>query len=94
MKIIDFPSVQRNQHITVANHSKQTVSLLLQYREAAQGEFLVWSICVAAAVASIILCLSQLQHDTNRLERTHMNRIGVSQLADQTPTTVEVSKQL
>lgn len=94
MKIIDFPSVQRNQHITVANHPKQTVSLLLQYREAAQGEFLVWSICVAAAVASIVLCLSQLQHDTNRLERTHMNRIGVSQLADQTPTTVEVSKQL
>jgi hypothetical protein len=94
MKIIDFPSVQRNQPITVADHPKQTVSLLLQYREAAQGEFLVWSICVGAAVASIVLCLSQLQHDTNRLERTRMNRIGVSQLADQTPTTVEVSKQL
>jgi hypothetical protein len=94
MKIIDFPSIQENQYVTVASHPKQTASLLLQYREAAQGEFLVWSICVAAAVASIVLCLSQLQHDTNRLERRHMNRIGISQLADQTPNTVELSKQL
>jgi hypothetical protein len=94
MKIIDFPSIQRSQNVIVANHPKQTASLLLQYREAAQGEFLVWSICVAAAVSSIVLCLSQLQHDTNRFERGNMNRIGISQLAEENPAPVALSKQL
>jgi hypothetical protein len=94
MNIIDFPSTQRNESATVADHPKQTVSLLLQYREAAHGEFLVWSICLVCAIASIVLCLSQLQHDVNSLERTHVDRIGINQLADEIPSTVEFSKQL
>jgi hypothetical protein len=94
MKIIDFPSTQRNQNVTVAYHPNQSASLLLQYREAAQGEFLAWSICVAAAVASIVLCLSQLEHDVNRLERVHVNQIGMSQLVDENRSAVEPSKQL
>ena len=94
MKIIEFPSIQMPENAALPNHPKQTTSLLFQYREAAQRESLVWSICVIAAVACIVLCLSQLQHDTNRLERTHVNRIGISQLADENPTTAELSKQL
>jgi hypothetical protein len=93
MKIINFPSIHRNA-AAVANHPKQTAPLLLQYRETAQGEFLVWSICVVCAVASIVLSLSQLQHDVNSLERTHVSRIGISQLADENPSTVVPSKQL
>jgi hypothetical protein len=90
MKIIDFPSMQRNENATGVNHP----SLLLQYREGGQGEFLVWSICVVCAVASIVLCLSQVQHDVNRVERADVNRVGMSQLADETPFAVELPKQL
>jgi hypothetical protein len=72
MKIIEFPSSQRTENAALANYSNDAASLLFQYREPAQGEFLVWSICVAAAVASIVLCLSQLQHDASRVEPTHV----------------------
>jgi hypothetical protein len=93
MKIIDFPSVQRNQTVTVTSHPKPT-SLLLRYREGMHGEFLVWAICVVCALASIVLSVSQLQNDVNRVRRTQFDRISVSDLAEQTPCAVEVSKRL
>jgi hypothetical protein len=43
MKIIEFPSVQRNENNQLTNRSNEAPSLLLQYREGAQGEFLVWA---------------------------------------------------
>jgi hypothetical protein len=84
MKIIEFPSVQRNQNNQLTNRSNKAPSLLLQYREGAQGEFLVWAICVVCAVASIVLCSSQLRNDVNRVQRVHADRISASDLADQT----------
>jgi hypothetical protein len=84
MKIIEFPSVQRNQNNQLTNHSNEAPSLLMQYREGEQGEFLVWAICVVCAVASIVLCFSQLRNDVNRVQQVHPNRISVSELADET----------
>jgi hypothetical protein len=92
MKIIRFPSVQRNENPSASNHPN--ASLLFQYRDSTHSEFLVWAICVVCAVASIVLCLSQLQNDVNRVQRTHVNQISVSRLAEETPCMVEISRQL
>jgi hypothetical protein len=92
MKIIRFPSIQRNENPSVSNHP--TAPLLFQYRHGAHGELLVWAIWVFCAIASIVLSVSQLQNDVSRVQRTHLDRISASQLADETPCAAEVSKQL
>jgi len=92
MKIIRFPSTQGNENPSVSNHPN--APLLFQYRHGAQGELLVWAICVVCAVASIVLSVSQLQNDVSRVQRIHMDRTSVSQLADEAPCAAEVSKQL
>jgi hypothetical protein len=91
MKIIRFPSIQRNQNPSVSN---RPTAPLLQYRAGAHGELLVWAIWVFCAIASIVLSVSQLQNDVSRVQRTHLDRISASQLADETPCAAEVSKQL
>jgi len=68
MKIIRFPSIQRNENPSVSNHSN--APLLFQYRDGAQGELLVWAICVVRAVASIVLSVSQLQNDVTAFSIT------------------------
>jgi hypothetical protein len=92
MKIIRFPSTQGNENPSVSNHPN--APLLFQYRDGAQGELLVWAICVVCAVASIVLSVSQLKNDVSRVQRTHVDRISVSRLADEAPHALEISKQL
>ncbi len=94
MKIIRFPLVQENTNPSVSNLPNEISPLLIQYRDGARGELLVWAICVVSAVTSIVLSVSQLQNDVSRVQRTHMDRISASQLADETPCAAEVSKQL
>jgi len=94
VKIIRFPLVQENENPSVSDLPNGISPLLVQYREGARGELLVWAICVVSAVASIFLSVSQLQNDVNRAQRTHVDRISISRLADQAPCAVEVSKQL
>jgi hypothetical protein len=94
MKIIRFPLVQRDEKATIPNNLKASSSLLLQYRDGASDEFLVWAICVVCAVASIVLCFSQLQSDVNHIQREHFSHLSASQLADETPSPTDVSKEL
>ena len=94
MKIIRFPLVQENENPSVSDLSNGISPLLVQYREGARGELLVWAICVVSAVASIFLSVSQLQNDVNRAQRTHVDRISISRLADEASHALEVSKQL
>jgi hypothetical protein len=94
MKIIRFPLVQENENPSVSDFPNGISPLLVQYREGARGELLVWAICVVSAVASIFLSVSQLQNDVNRAQRTHVDRISISRLADEASHALEVSKQL
>jgi hypothetical protein len=94
MKIIPFQSPQRNENVVRLDQPREIPSLLLQYRDSAKDEFLVWTICAFCAVASIVLCLSQLRNDVNRVQRDHVSSMGVSRLANQTTWVVEVSKRL
>ena len=94
MKIIRFPSIQGNENHSVSNLPNEISPLLIQYRDSAQCELLAWAICVVCAVASIVLSVSQLQNDVSRVQRIHMDRTSVSQLADEAPCAAEVSKQL
>jgi hypothetical protein len=94
MKIIRFPLSQENENPSVSNLPNEISPLLTQYRDGARGELLVWAICVVSAVTSIVLSVSQLQNDVNRVQRTHVDRISVSRLADEAPHALEISKQL
>ena len=94
MKIIRFPLVQENKSPSASNLPNEISPLLVQYRDGARGELLVWAICVVSAVTSIVLSVSQLQNDVNRVQRTHVDRVSISQLADEAPHALEISKQL
>jgi hypothetical protein len=94
MKIIRFPLVQENQNPSVSSLPSEIAPLLIQYRDGARGELLVWAICVVSAVMSILLAVGQLQNDVNRVQRTHVDRVSISRLADEAPHALEVSKQL
>jgi hypothetical protein len=94
MKIIRFPLGQENKNPSVSNLPNEISPLLTQYRDGARGELLVWAICAVSAVTSIVLSVSQLQNDVNRVQRTHVDRISVSRLADEAPHALEISKQL
>jgi hypothetical protein len=94
MKIIRFPLVQENTNPSVSNLPNEISPLLIQYRDGARGELLVWAICVVSAVTSIVLSVSQLQSDVNRAQGTHVDRISISRLANEAPHALEVSKQL
>jgi len=94
MKIIRFPLVQENTNPSVSNLPNEISPLLIQYRDGARGELLVWAICVVSAVASIVLSVSQLQNDVNRAQRRDVDRISISRLANEVPYAAEVSKQL
>jgi hypothetical protein len=94
MKIIRFPLVQENENPSISDLPDGISPLLVQYGEGARGELLVWAICVVSAVASIFLSVSQLQNDVNRAQRTHVDRISISRLADEASHALEVSKQL
>jgi hypothetical protein len=94
MKIIRFPLVQKDQNQSVSNLPNEISPLLVQYRDGAQGELLVWAICAVSAIASIVLSVSQLQNDVNRAQRTNIDRISISGLANEAPYAAEVSKQL
>jgi hypothetical protein len=94
MKIIRFPLVQKDQNQSVSNLPNEISPLLFQYRDGARGELLVWAICAVSAIASIVLSVSQLQNDVNRVQRTDIDRISISRLANEAPYAAEVSKQL
>jgi hypothetical protein len=94
MEIIRFPLVQENENPSVSGLPNEISPLLIEYRDGARGELLVWAICVVSAVTSIVLSVSQLQNDVNRVRRTHVDRVSISRLADEAPHALEVSKQL
>jgi len=84
MKIIHFPSDQRNSSAATADELEERSSLLFQYREDSRGELLVWSICVVCALASIVLCFRQVQNDLDHIQRVHLTQVSASRLANET----------
>jgi hypothetical protein len=94
MKIIRFPLVQTNENSLVSKLPNAGSPLYIQYRDGARGELMVWAICVVSSLASIVLSVSQLRNDLNRVQRTQVDRVSISRLANETPCTVELSKQL
>jgi hypothetical protein len=94
MNIIRFPAVQTDEKAAAPDHRKEISPLLVQYRDGTRGEFLVWAICAVCAVASIVLCVSQLQTDVNRVRRVHVERISAGQLADHNPCMTDLPKEL